>query len=401
VNPRRLPTLRALGLALLALLLVGALAFVALRTGPLAPTRVTVTRAATGTLQPMLFGIGTVEAQRSYAVGPTASARVARVAVDVGDRVQVGQALAELDPVDLDERAAALDAAMARALSSIAAADAQRADALARRELAAATLRRNVELNAQDFISATALEARRQEQASADAALAAAQANQAAAVQEHRRLRAERTALQRQRENLRLVAPAAGVITAREAEAGSTLVAGQPLLRMIDPATLWLRVRFDQGRAGGLAPGAAARIALRSNPEQALPGRVARVEAVSDSVTEERIGLVAFEQVPAGVSVGELAEVTVALAPRAQALLLPNASLKRRGEQLGVWQRDGTALRFVALRVGAVSLDGQVQVLDGLRAGDEVVVHSERELRDGSRITVVDSLLADGAGPTP
>jgi HlyD family secretion protein len=388
-------------LALLALLLVGALAFVALRTGPLAPTRVTVTRAATGTLQPMLFGIGTVEAQRSYAVGPTASARVARVAVDVGDRVQVGQALAELDPVDLDERAAALDAAMARALSSIAAADAQRADALARRELAAATLRRNVELNAQDFISATALEARRQEQASADAALAAAQANQAAAVQEHRRLRAERTALQRQRENLRLVAPAAGVITAREAEAGSTLVAGQPLLRMIDPATLWLRVRFDQGRAGGLAPGAAARIALRSNPEQALPGRVARVEAVSDSVTEERIGLVAFEQVPAGVSVGELAEVTVALAPRAQALLLPNASLKRRGEQLGVWQRDGNALRFVALRVGAVSLDGQVQVLDGLRAGDEVVVHSERELRDGSRITVVDSLLADGAGPTP
>jgi HlyD family secretion protein len=401
VNPRRLPTLRALGLALLALLLVGALAFVALRTGPLAPTRVTVTRAATGTLQPMLFGIGTVEAQRSYAVGPTASARVARVAVDVGDRVQVGQALAELDPVDLDERAAALDAAMARALSSIAAADAQRADALARRELAAATLRRNVELNAQDFISATALEARRQEQASADAALAAAQANQAAAVQEHRRLRAERTALQRQRENLRLVAPAAGVITAREAEAGSTLVAGQPLLRMIDPATLWLRVRFDQGRAGGLAPGAAARIALRSNPEQALPGRVARVEAVSDSVTEERIGLVAFEQVPAGVSVGELAEVTVALAPRAQALLLPNASLKRRGEQLGVWQRDGNALRFVALRVGAVSLDGQVQVLEGLRAGDEVVVHSERELRDGSRITVVDSLLADGAGPTP
>lgn len=401
MNPRRLPTLRALGLALLALLLVGALAFVALRTGPLAPTRVTVTRAATGTLQPMLFGIGTVEAQRSYAVGPTASARVARVAVDVGDRVQVGQALAELDPVDLDERAAALDAAMARALSSIAAADAQRADALARRELAAATLRRNVELNAQDFISATALEARRQEQASADAALAAAQANQAAAVQEHRRLRAERTALQRQRENLRLVAPAAGVITAREAEAGSTLVAGQPLLRMIDPATLWLRVRFDQGRAGGLAPGAAARIALRSNPEQALPGRVARVEAVSDSVTEERIGLVAFEQVPAGVSVGELAEVTVALAPRAQALLLPNASLKRRGEQLGVWQRDGNALRFVALRVGAVSLDGQVQVLDGLRAGDEVVVHSERELRDGSRITVVDSLLADGAGPTP
>lgn len=389
-------------MALLGLLLVVALAYVALRTGPLAPTRVTVARVAQGAMQPALFGIGTVEARRSHAVGPTAAARVLRVAVDVGEPVRAGQLLAELDPVDLDQRAAALDAAMARAKSAIAAADAQRSDAAARRALAAANLLRNAELNAQDFISATALEARHQELASTDAALAAAQANQAAAVHDERRLRAERAALQRQRENLRLLAPAAGIVTAREAEAGTALVAGQPLLRLIDPASLWLRVRFDQGRAAGLAQGAAARIALRSNPTQALPGRVARIEIVSDSVTEERIAQIAFDQTPAEVSVGELAEVTVALAPRAQALLLPNASLQRRGDQLGVWQREGRAIRFVTVRVGATSLDGQVEVLQGLRAGDEVVVHSDKALRDSSRITVVDSLLtAGGAAPAP
>lgn len=389
---------RPLALGLLAVLLVGALVYVALRTGPLAPTRVTVVNAAFGELEPALFGIGTVEARRSYAIGPTAAARVRRVAVDVGDAVQPGQLLAEMDPVDLDERVAAIEASIARARSSAGATDAQRADALARRQLAAANARRNEELGAQEFISALAVESRRQELASADAVVQSAQANAAAARQDLTRLAAERAALQRQRDNLSLVAPAASLVTGRDAEPGSTLVAGQPLLKLIDPTSLWVRVRLDQGRSAGLAAGLPAQISLRSNPEQALPGRVARVEAVSDSVTEERIAQVAFERVPPGLSVGELAEVTLALPRSAAALLLPNASIKRRGDETGVWRRDGDSLHFVAVRLGAASLDGRVQVLGGLRDGDEVVVYSERDLSERSRIQVVPALAA-AAGP--
>jgi HlyD family secretion protein len=390
---------RSVGLGLLAVLLVGALVYVALRTGPLAPTRVTVVKAEQGVLEPSLFGIGTVEAQRSYAIGPTAAARVRRVAVDVGEAVGAGQLLAEMDPIDLDERVASVEASIARAQSAIVAADALRTDAQARRVLAAANARRNEELGAQDFISAFAVESRRQELASADAGLASAQANAAAARQEHKRLLAERAALQRQRDNLRLVAPAAGVVVTREAEAGSTLVAGQALLRLIDPATLWVRVRLDQGRSAGLAQGLPAQIALRSDPEHTVPGRVARIEAISDSVTEERIAQVAFERVPPGVSIGELAEVTLTL-PRSQpSLLLPNASVKRRGDETGVWRRDGNTLRFVPVRLGAAGLDGRVQVLEGLAAGDEVVVHSEKDLSGTSRIQVVSSLAAAQTTP--
>lgn len=394
---KKLPKLRwsrPLALGSLGVLLVAALAYVALRSGPLAPTRVTVVNAAVGELEPALFGIGTVEARRSYAVGPTAAARVRRVAVDVGDMVAPGQLLAEMDPVDLDERMAAIDASVARARSSTAAADAQHADAAAKRGLAAANARRNEELGAQEFISALAVESRRQELASAEAGVQSAQANAAAARQELTRLAAERAALQRQRDNLRLVAPAAGLVTARDAEPGSALVAGQPVLKLIDPDTLWVRVRLDQGRSAGLAAGLPARISLRSNPEPTLPGRVVRVEPVSDSVTEERIAQVAFERLPPGLSVGELAEVTIALPRTASTLLLPNASIKRRGDQTGVWRRDGDGLHFVAVRLGAASLDGRVQVLDGLSDGDEVVVHSEREVSERSRIDVVSALAA-------
>ncbi|MFO1219386.1 MAG: efflux RND transporter periplasmic adaptor subunit [Burkholderiaceae bacterium] len=379
--------LSALGLALLV-----AMGFVVMRSGPLAPTRVTVTQAAEGQITPALFGIGTVEARRSVLIGPTAAGRVKAVAVDVGDTVKAGQLLAEMDPVDLDERATALDASIARAGSAVAAAQAQRQDAIARRELAAVNARRYADLAAQNFISPGALEARLQEQASADAAVSAAEANLAAARQDRQRLGAERAGVRQQRANVQLRSPIDGVVVGRDAEPGSTVVAGQAVLRLIEPSSLWVKVRLDQGRSAGLAVGLPARIVLRSDPGRAISGKVARVEAVSDSVTEERVAQVGFDQVPAALSVGELAEVTLSLPVTPRAVTLPNAAIKRPQGRTGVWTIDSGGLRFTPVRLGQASLDGQVQVLDGLPPASTVVVHSEKELDAASRIRVVESL---------
>jgi HlyD family secretion protein len=384
---------RRFGLGLLGILLLAALAFVVMRSGPLAPTRVTVHKVQSASVAPALFGIGTVEARRAYLIGPTAAGRVLRVAVDVGDEVKAGQLLAEMDPVDIDERVAALDAAIARAGSATAAADAQRKDAIAKKELAALNARRYVDLAEKNFISAGALEARLQEQTSADAGVSGAEANFAAARQDMQRLAAERAGLRQQRNNVRLLAPADGVVIGRDAELGSTVVAGQAVVRLVDPASLWVKVRFDQGRSAGLAAGLRADIALRSNPALPLPGKVARLEAVSDSVTEERIAQISFDQVPAGVSIGEQAEVTVSLPPTTSAPVVPNASLKRQGDTAGVWLAEGSSLRYAPVRVGQTGVDGQVQVLEGLKTGDPVVVYSEKELVADSRIKVVDVVV--------
>jgi HlyD family secretion protein len=384
--------------------LLAALAWVVLRSGPMAPTRVTVAAVQRAAVSPALFGIGTVEARRAYLIGPTAAGRLLQVRVDVGDTVQAGQLLAEMAPVDGDERVAGLQAAIARARSAGLALEAQREDARARQALARANLRRDVDLAERQFISAGALEARRQEQRSAEALAGAADANVAAARQDLARLAADLAGGRQQREQLRMVAPAAGLVVSRDAEPGSTVVAGQPVLRLVDPASLWLRVRFDQGRAAGLVVGLPARIVLRSGPATALPGRVARVELLSDSVTEERVAQVVFDRLPAGVTIGELAEVTVSLPATAPGLVVSNASLRQQGDHTGLWRLEGSALRFVPVTPGATSLDGQVLVSPalhtaadengsaGLAEGDRVVVHSEQALDGRRRIQVVDRL---------
>ncbi len=384
---------RRAALAAVAVLLVGALGVVMFRSGPLAPTRVTVRQAQVGVVQPALFGLGTVEARRTYLAGPTVAGRVARVLVDVGESVKAGQLLAEMDPVDLDQRAAALDASIARAGSAAAAAEAQRRDAVARREVAAANAQRYVDLGAKNFISASAVEGKRQEQASADAAVTAAEANLAAALQDRQRLAAERAALRQQRDNVRLLAPVDALVIGRDAEPGSTVVAGQAVVKLVDPRSIWVKTRFDQGRSGGLAAGLPASIALRSDPSQAVPGRIARVESVSDSVTEERLAQVAFDRLPAGVAIGDLAEVTVTLPGNSPAVLVPNAAVRQLSDRTGVWVADAGGLRFAPVRLGRSDLDGRVEVLAGLKEGEPVVVHSERELGAHSRIKVVDTIV--------
>ena len=377
----------AFGVALLV-----ALGWVAMKSGPLAPIQVTVTQVVKGQVSPALFGIGTVEAQRAYLIGPTAASRVERVLVDVGETVKAGQLLAEMDPVDLDARVASTVAAIARGRSAVAIAEAQERDARSRQELATMEAHRYLDLGHAGVVSQSVVDGKLQEQKSTDAQLAAAEAVLTGAQKDLARLDADLEGAQQQRANIRLSAPVDGVVTSRDAEPGSTVIAGQSVLKLQDSRSLWITVRLDQGRSAGLRVGLSAVITLRSDNLTPLAGKVVRVEPTSDGVTEERIAKVAFDRVPEGVSTGEMAEVTLHLPAVPNAVIVPNASLRHRGAQPGVWLHANGQLRFTAVKTGAEGLDGTVQILERLRPGDEVVVYSERDLEDNSRIKVVSSL---------
>ena len=72
--------------------------------------------------------------------------------------------------------------------------------------------------------------------------------------------------------------------------------------------------------------------------------------------------------------------------------MIPTAAVQRLGQQVGVWVAQGERLTFVPVRLGRTDLDGQVQVLEGLKAGDAIVLYSEKALGERSRIHVVERL---------
>jgi len=106
---------------------------------------------------------------------------------------------------------------------------------------------------------------------------------------------------------------------------------------------------------------------------------------------------VAFDAVPAGVSVGEMGEVTLRLPGVRQALVVPTAALRMRNGRAGVWVQGPDRLNFVAVRTGIVGAEGLVQVLDGLKEGDAVILHSERDLAEDTRVKPVAAIAGSGS----
>ena len=386
--------IRRFGVFALALALIAAFAWVALTQGPMAPPKVVLTQVRAGELAPQAFGIGTVEARYGYAIGAVQAGRLLRVLVDQGDSVRRGQVLAAIDPIDLDERIAATRSALARARHAADTAAAQLNEAKSRQQMAHASAGRFRELARVGFVSQEALQAKLTDAEATRAGVDASAAAQAAAAQDINRAQAEVAALDKQRTNLRLVSPVDGIVTVREAEPGNTVVAGQAVVRVIDPTSLWVRVRIDQAKAGAIAVGQTARIVLRSRRGEALPGKVVRMELQSDTVTEERLVNVAFDQAPAGWSIGELAEVTIDLPLVEAGLFLPAQAVQRVGQQTGVWRIEAGRARFVPVKAGASTLDGRTQILGGLRDGEWVVSHSEQALSQDTRVRTVTTLAS-------
>jgi len=373
--------------------LVGLLAYVAFSSGPLAKIPVTVATVAKKQITPSLFGTGTIEARYNYKIGPTAAGRLKTVNVQVGETVRAGQILGEIDPVDLDERIASLNAALLRAESAIRLAGAQVGDAELRKSYADGEATRYSQLAAADAASAEALAGKKLAAETAATGLLAALAGRDAARHDLDRIRFDRDGLMQQRGNLLLKAPARGLVTARNADPGATVAAGQAVIEMIDPQSVWINARFDQITTGGLRPGLKAKITLRSQNGRIFNGKVLRIEPLADAVTEETVARIIFDAIPKMLpSLGEIAEITVALAALPPGPVVPNAALHRVDGRLGVWGISGESLHFIPVKTGAADLDGFVRIEEGLKAGDAIVLYSPRSLNARSRIRVVEKL---------
>ena len=353
--------------------------YVAMRSGPLAPVAVTVTTVENRSIAPALSGIGTVQARFTHKIGPTAAGRLLRLDVHVGDVVRAGQVLGEMDAVDLNDRIVAQQAAIQSAQAALRQAEAKRAFA---------------QIQAQRYEQLLPARAATEEYvATKQQDLVLAQSALAATREDSRRLQAELQALKSQRDNLRLISPVAGIVASRQADPGSTVVAGQPVIEVFDPASVWVDVRFDQVSAEGLAPGLSAQVTLRSRPSQAIAAHVLRIEPRADAVTEETLAKVVFANALQPLPpLGELAEITVQLPALPAAPVIANAAIRTVDGRRGVWKLASENLVFTPITLGRSDLDGRVQVNKGLAAGDRVVLYSEKALTARSRTHVVERL---------
>ncbi len=304
---------------------------------------------------------GSLQAVQQSVLSAQASGRIASLNVKAGDRVKAGQVLAVIDD-------RATQAGVAQAQAGVAQADAALANAKAAYE-------RTRELRTQGFVAQAALDTAQAQYRALEAGAAAARAGQAQAsvAQGH----------------TRLTAPYDGWVLSTHAEAGSLALPGAPILTVYAPQPIRAVVHVPASQQG-LAQ-AASRIEVRLPGTDRWVSPAARTslpaaDAVSQTV-EWRLDLSptdSAEQVP-----GRQTQVRF-VGGAAQRLVVPLSALLRRGELTAVYVatprsegQTGFALR--AVRTGASHGEAGVEILAGLKAGDQVALDPVRAGLAGAR----------------
>jgi len=280
---------------------------------------------------------------------------------EVGQRVQAGQVLAE---VDVQDYALAAQAAQALVVG-----------ARSQRDLAAADFKRYEALLAQNFISAAELERRstslKATQASLDQALAQAQAQT------------------NQVGYAKLMATVSGVVTGVEAEPGQVVSAGQPVLRFAHDGPRDAVFAVPEHVVGSLKLGQKMTVTV-GNTIQTIQGQVREIAASADPATRTfavKLGLDKAESLPLGITLNVQAPQLAGSI--SDVIKVPTSALRQEANQTSVWVYDAQTSTVLSQVVQVATADGnEVVIASGLKPGQQIVSAGVHVLSPGQKVTV-------------
>ncbi len=183
-------------------------------------------------------------------------------------------------------------------------------------------------------------------------------------------------------------APFSGIITERLVEKGQTVKRLDQLFKLSSFSTLFADVYLSEREARMVRKGQSAKVALGVDESSSLAGEVARISPVVDQNTGTVKITVELDNEGASFKPGAFVRVQIETDTRHDSLLIPKRALVEQDGSHFVFVADDDAARRTEVKLGYEN-GGQAEVLEGLAAGERIVVAGQGTLKDGSKIKVV------------
>lgn len=184
-----------------------------------------------------------------------------------------------------------------------------------------------------------------------------------------------------------ITAPISGVVASRSIKSGNFVQINSPIIRIVDASRLEATLNVPEREIAKLKPGQAVGLAVDALPGKQFTGTVARVAPVVDNGTGT-FRVVASFPGDGELQPGMFSRLNINYDQRADALVVPRTALLEDGGEPAVYVvRNGKAQRTV-LKLGYNDA-GWVEVREGLKAGEQVVIAGKAALREGSAVQVI------------
>ena len=297
--------------------------------------------------------------------------------VDIGDRVKAGQLLAQITAPELDHQIAQAQATLAQNQAAL-------QQAQANMQLANVTNQRDTPLVKDGWVTKQQGDTDRLTLQAQQAAVGVAQANIVAQ-------QALLQVLNQQKAYQSVVAPFDGVITQRNIDVGSLVQAdattGTFMFTIMQADVIRTQVYVPQDEAFGVEPGIEAVIRVPEIPGRTFLGKVTRI---TDAIQPDTRTLLTEVDVPnkdGALRPGTYGTVELHIPRKTPSLLVPSEAVvfNSQGVHVALIEDGAVQLRKVSI---ARDLGTQVELSDGVKAGDEVVLNPSVDLAQGRKVQV-------------
>ena len=318
--------------------------------GPGGPPAVEVAKVEVARLEDDSQAVGSLRARQGVVLKPEVSGRIQTLSFGDGQRIQKGQLMVQLD-------------------DTLQQAQLKQAEASA--AIARTNLQRSRELAAQNFVSQSAVDQNA-------AALEVAQAQVALA--------------QAQISRMKILAPFDGITGIRSVSVGDYVKDGADLVVIEDVSSLWVDFRLPERYLSRLKTGQAVEVVLDAIPERKFKAQVEAIDAQLDANGRSVLVRARMSNGDGRLRGGMFARVRAVFDIRDKALVVPEEALVPLGNRQVVFKAvDGPSGGKVAQRAEVkigMRVPGKVEILDGLAAGESIVVAGQARLMRGENLAV-------------
>jgi RND family efflux transporter MFP subunit len=294
--------------------------------------------------------------------------------VDIGDRVKAGAVLADITAPELDHQITQAKATLAQNQATL-------QQTQASRDLAQVTNARDSKLVKQGWLTLQQGDNDRLTLQAQQAATGVAQSNIAA--QE-----AQIRILEQEKAYQRVVAPFDGVITQRNIDNGSLVQSGSTFMyTLMHPDVIRTQVFIPQDEAFGLGPGVDAVIRVPEIPDRAFPGKVTRIATALQPGSRTLLTEIDVPNPDWALRPGIYCTVELFIPRKTPSMIVPADAVVFDHDGLHVAVVENGAVRLQKISI-ARDFGKEVEVRDGVKPGDQVVLNPMVNLVEGDKVSV-------------
>jgi membrane fusion protein, multidrug efflux system len=347
------------------------------------PMTVELAKAYKTPLAEQITVVGNLIGDATVAVVPRAAGRLQELSVRLGDRVNRGQRIAKIEDFEIVEQVKQAEAAQEVAMATIR----QREADL---QLAETNVERSRSLFERQLLPKQTLDDNeaRYQAALAQLDLARAQNTQSKARLDELRINLANTVI---------TSPVNGFVAKRNVDPGAFVSQQSPVADVVDITRVRLVANVVERDLKELESGNDASVEVDAFPGETFSGRIARVSPVLDPATRTAPIEIEIPNPTFRLKPGMYARVGITTETKKEALVLPSSAVVDLGGRRGVFQLQNDTAVFRTVQVGTEQ--GMiVEILGGLKEGDEVISTGAGALRDGDRVALPGRADGDGRG---